>query len=342
MPPSSSRRSRVVSNAGRHTGRAFRSGRSQAHAGARTAAAALCRVTACGGLLTVALGLAAAVEATAGQAGGVIRSVQSAAAGSSGATVTIQADGPLPEPVVGALDGPPRLYLDFKGAQLGLAESPAASGAGLRGIRVSQYRRSPLVVRVVLDLAGPTPHRIDAGDRARGTVTVVLGEPLAEPTAAAPASPSVPALPSGVNGAGPAAPAGRGGRTPAAAPPLSKEAQRYAGQVAGALGRLNALRPSVAAIAADAVSPPADLLAAAVELDGIRASLKAMRVPPSVATTHDLLMRFCALAFRAAHLRIDPGSAADPSAARNAASAAAGALIVLDRASRDLGYVPPQ
>lgn len=124
--------------------------------------------------------------------------------------------------------------------------------------------------------------------------------------------------------------------------PRSKDAERYVNQMAAPLGRLNALRPSIAAIASDAAPSPADLLSVAVELDAIRGTLRTMEAPASLATPHDLLMRFCALAFRAAHLRIDPGTAGDPEALRNAASAAAGALIVLHRASHDLGYVPPQ
>ncbi|MEO8520808.1 MAG: AMIN domain-containing protein [Acidobacteriota bacterium] len=271
--------------------------------------------------------------------GTVIRSVQTAAAGTALA-VTIHADGPLPSPVVGVLDGPPRLYLDFPGVGLRLDSPPAAAGAGVRGIRAALNRPSPPVVRVVLDLDGQIPHRIDASARALGTVTVFLGDPAA---AARPTEAPAPPASSVVSAA--AAPAAA--LPPAAAPaaralPRSKDAERYVNQVSTPLGRLNALRPSIAAIASDAAPSPADLLSVAVELDAIRGTLRAMKAPAALATTHDLLMRFCALAFRAAHLRIDPGSALDPEALRNAASAAAGALIVLDRASQDLGYLPPQ
>ncbi len=270
--------------------------------------------------------------------GTVIRSVQTAAAGAALA-VTIHADGPLPSPVVGVLDGPPRLYLDFPGVGLRLDSPPAAAGTGVRGIRAALNRPSPPVVRVVLDLDAQIPHRIDASARALGIVTVFLGDPAA--TARPTEAPAPPASSAVSTSAAPAA-----ALPPATAPartlPRSKDAERYVNQVSTPLGRLNALRPSIAAIASDAAPSPADLLSVAVELDAIRGTLRAMKAPASLATTHDLLMRFCALAFRAAHLRIDPGSAGDPEALRNAASAAAGALIVLDRASQDLGYVPPQ
>ncbi len=282
------------------------------------------------------LALVAGVVVHAGAApreepGTVIRSVQTAA-GSGALAVTIHADGPLPSPLVGVLDGPPRLYLDFSGVGLRLDSPPAAAGAGVRGIRATLHQPSPPVVRVVLDLDAQIPHRIDASARALGTVTVFLGDPAA---AAPPTSSAV---------STPAAPAAASPPAAAAAPalPRSKAAERYVNQVSTALGRLNALRPSIAAIASDAAPSPADLLSVAVELDAIRGTLRTLKAPASLATTHDLLMRFCALAFRAAHLRIDPGLGGDPEALRNAASAAAGALIVLDRASQDLGYVPPQ
>ncbi len=303
-------------------------------------------------------GLVAAILTSAAAASGkdaesIIRSVAAATADGAGAIVTIHADGPLPAPVVGVLAGPPRLYLDFRGVTLRLDAPPLASGPAMRGIRVGLYRRSPSVVRVVLDLNGPTPHRIDATGRALGTVAVVLGA-ATTPASAGPAvadvrTPSVASPPRPAAAVGTvAAPVETSPLAPAAAAagavpaPRPRDVERYSNLVAPVLARLTALRPSIAAIAGDAAPPPDDLLTAAVELDGIRGSLKAMRVPASQATTHDLLMRFCALAFRAAHLRIDPGSAGDPEAMRNAASAAAGALIVLDRASRDLGYPSPQ
>jgi hypothetical protein len=53
-------------------------------------------------------------------------------------------------------------------------------------------------------------------------------------------------------------------------------------------------------------------------------------------------VRSCALAARAARMRQDSSASGDATVASNAASAAAGALILLDRATRDLGYVPPR
>lgn len=278
----------------------------------------------------VALALCADVPVVASSAQppvAVIRAVQTAAAADGGAVVSVEADGALPAPVVGVLNDPPRIYLDFKGVMLGRGAAAAGASAVLRGVRLSQYSRRPSVVRIVFDLEAQTPYRIDTSGQAGGRVTVMLSgrasamlgdvasQPV-RPAEAAAARPTEPARP--------------------------RDADRYVAQVSAVLTRLHRARATVATIASAGGLTAGELQALASELDENTQLLRTVKAPASLATPHDLLMRFCALGGRAARLRLDAGASADSGAVQNAASAAAGALIVLDRASRDLAYVPPQ
>ena len=56
--------------------------------------------------------------------------------------------------------------------------------------------------------------------------------------------------------------------------------------------------------------------------------------------THDVLVRAASLALMAATLRDDLGGRADPTTIRNASSAAAGALLLLDRVCIEIGCGP--
>ncbi len=242
----------------------------------------------------------------------VVQSVDAAPlAGAAGSAVTVRAAGPLPLPVVGVLDGPPRIYLDFAGVRLPSGVTAAWHDSRLRGVRLAQHTKAPLVLRVVIDLRRPTTYRIDASGRAGGTIVVLLGEQAPGP----PVSPPQ---------------AGR-----------SRDAERYLRRVSMMLARLHALRPLIVTIDGRGAAPDGDLSAAAAELDSLGRALAAMKVPESLATTHDVLMRSCALGARALIMRRDAHASGDAQAARNAGSAAAGALMLLDRATRDLGYVPP-
>jgi hypothetical protein len=261
--------------------------------------------------LTVPAGLEAAAQAAPGRPT-AIQSVDAAPIPDADASaVTIHANGPLPAPVVGVLDAPARIYLDFKGVRLPSGVTAQWEDPRLRGVRLSQFKADPLVARVVIDLHNPITHTLDLRERASGKIVVRLGAP--EP-AAAPGAPPAPAR--------------------------SRDAERYLAQVSAALGRLHALRQVIASIDGRVVVPDADFPAAAAELDSLARSLGGVKAPESLATTHDLLMRSCALGSRAVRLRLEFAASADVGAEQNAASAAAGALILLDRATRDLGYVP--
>jgi hypothetical protein len=111
--------------------------------------------------------------------------------------------------------------------------------------------------------------------------------------------------------------------------------EAYAALVATAVERLQALRPVLVSI--DRRSEiPGDLGAAASEFDAIGRLLAAIKPQPAREATHGLLVRTCALGARAARLLQTATQTRDESGQWNAASAAAGALILLDRAAKDL------
>ena len=62
-----------------------------------------------------------------------------------------------------------------------------------------------------------------------------------------------------------------------------------------------------------------------------------MKPPALREATNGLLVRVCALGARASRMRQDSRLTGDVAAVMNAASAAAGALILLDRAIQDMG-----
>jgi hypothetical protein len=90
------------------------------------------------------------------------------------ATVVIEAGGPLPQPVGGFAPSPPRIYLDLSDVLPGQA-IPATQNPMVTRVRVAEHSASPLVTRVVIDLARATPYRIDASDLARANCDHVGG-----------------------------------------------------------------------------------------------------------------------------------------------------------------------
>ena len=93
----------------------------------------------------------------------VLRSVQSSVQGDL-TIVTIEAAGALPQPVSGALDDPPRIFLDFTGVTpqaSGTTEMPG--GGAVKRVRVALYSNSPTVTRVALDLTRRETFRVERG-----------------------------------------------------------------------------------------------------------------------------------------------------------------------------------
>ena len=139
---------------------------------------------ACTRSAAVALSLAVWMPASAGAQPAppatrptVIQSVDAAPlAGGAGSGITVHANGPLPIPSVGVLDGPPRIYLDFAGVRLPSGITAEFQDPLLRGVRLAQHAVDPLVARIVLDLVAPIGHRIDSSERQGGKVVVLLGD----------------------------------------------------------------------------------------------------------------------------------------------------------------------
>ena len=76
---------------------------------------------------------------------------------------------------------------------------------------------------------------------------------------------------------------------------------------------------------------------AAEEFDRLRQDLNAIKAPESLRSQHDMLFQSTTLALMAMRLTLQAVRTSDPATLRNAASAAAGATLLLDRACADLG-----
>ena len=239
-------------------------------------------------------------------------------------TVILEADGPLPEPLTGALDAPPRVYLDLKDVRLAPGAVLGEPDSLVRRTRVAVHSASPLVTRVVIDMVKSAPYRIDASGRGQGRVVVILGAP-------SPAAAATPPL---------VAVSGRP-KTSSLAPSSSSAAASsavatYVGRMSDVLIRLNEVRPVLESIDRRAADAPATLEAAAVELEAIGRLLAGIRPPASRESAHGLLVRACALGVRSSRMRQDSIRTNDVALGWNAASAAGGALMLLDRASSEL------
>jgi hypothetical protein len=272
--------------------------------------------------------------------------------GDGEASVFLSADGALPSPEVGVLTDPPRIYLDFLGVAAATEGIRVNGDLLVRGVRVAVNPSRPVVTRVVIDLAAPAPYRIDAGLRASGQLTIVVGVPQTEPPkAAAPAT--APATVPAVPGAAPAAlrppqvgePAARAARSPefaraagaTAARTPAKDVAEYLQRASSLLERLERLRPLLVSLDAVATLPKEQLKAAAEEFESIRQALAAIVPPRTLAATHELFRDVCVLGAASAVARVAPAAPDDSTRAWNAAAAAAGAIMLLDRAWAEVG-----
>jgi hypothetical protein len=107
-------------------------------------------------------------------------------------------------------------------------------------------------------------------------------------------------------------------------------------RVSAALVRLYALRSLLQSIDRQADPLPSNLDAAVSEFEAIGKLLSGIKPPRSREGTHSLLERASTMGARAVRMRQDASESKDPTATLNAASAAAGALLMLDRANKDL------
>lgn len=302
--------------------------------------------------------------------------------GDGATSVILSADGALPSPKVGVLTDPPRIYLDFMDVAAATEGTRVNGDLLVRGVRVAVNQSRPLVTRVVIDLAKPAPHRIEAGLRDSGQLTIVVGVPVAlagappprprgqdvagsapalprpppaePPKAAAPAK--APATVPAVRAAAPAAsrppqagePATRPARSPefaraagaTAARAPTKDVAQYLRGASSLLERLERLRPLLVSLDALVVLPEEQMKAAAEEFESIQQALVAIVPPRTLAATHELFRDVCALGTASVAARVAPAAPDDSTRAWNAAAAAAGAIMLLDRARAEVGLAP--
>jgi hypothetical protein len=304
--------------------------------------------------------------------------------GDGEASVFLSADGALPSPEVGVLTDPPGISLDFLDVAAATEGLRVNGDLLVRGVRVAVNPSRPSVTRVVIDLARPAPYRIEAGLRASGQLTIVVGVPAAlagappprprgqdaaesapalsrpppaePPKAAAPAK--APATPPAVPAAAPAAlrppqtgePAARAARSPELAGAAgatavrapAKDVAQYVQQASSLLDRLERLRPLLVSLDGLAALPDEQLKTAAQEFEAIRQALAAIVPPRTLAATHGLFRDLCVLGAASAAARVALAAPDDSTRAWNAAAAAAGAIMLLDRARAEVGLAPGQ
>jgi hypothetical protein len=343
----------------------------------------------------------------------VLRSIGVSTVGSE-AVVTIEANGPLPSPTLGTVDGPPRIFLDFPGVRARTAGVARSVDARIQRVRVGLFSATPVVTRVVIDLLSHQPHRVEL---ATGRVMVFIGSatapapvPALPPPAAAappptpppptpprPAAPpptsspmtstapprtppgselrgpvtrpastmGVPPTPSATaNAPIPPVPdlpppmsdaeasrtpparssspnaASSGPRTPyrpPAPPPPSKDIEKYREMAGNILDRLKLQIPLLESMQWADNDMMSRMPAALEEFDRLRDELTEIKPPETMRAQHDMLLQGARLASTSARLRLEASQSSNDLLRRNAASAAAGATLILERVFSELG-----
>ncbi|MCC7243246.1 MAG: AMIN domain-containing protein [Acidobacteria bacterium] len=276
--------------------------------------------------------------------------------------VVVEGRGTLPIPTAGSLENPPRNYLDLGGTLVAGSARATVPGEGVvRRTRVALFAAN--VTRVVLDLVTMEPFRIDTSERAAGRITIVVGGqalpavPTPAPPSAAtlPPTPSAPADPAAASAA-PAPPplpeSAAAIATPVprprpayVAPPSaiklpSRDVERYRQRLAGAIDRLEAQQPVLALLDAQASVGVQALRAADTVFANVCQGPGEFKPSASLASTHRLLIASCTLGALATRLALEAGQSRDPQGMKNAASAAAGALMSFEGVCADIGCTP--
>jgi hypothetical protein len=122
----------------------------------------------------------------------------------------------------------------------------------------------------------------------------------------------------------------------------AKDVDQYWRRASTSLGRLERLRPVLLSLDALAGLPEEQLRAAAEEFESIRLALAAIVPPRTLTTTHEVFCEACVLGAASARARVARAAPDDSARAWNAAAAAAGAIMLLERARAELGLAPGQ
>jgi hypothetical protein len=117
--------------------------------------------------------------------------------------------------------------------------------------------------------------------------------------------------------------------------------ERYRSSVSPLLLRLRMQQPLLESLGSLEAQVPSVLQSAIEEFDNVRQELSAVRPPETLKQQHELLMQATRLGMTAARLSVESIKPRDSAVVRNAASAAAGAILMLDRACADLGCPGP-
>jgi hypothetical protein len=261
------------------------------------------------------------------------------ATSADGTNVVLEGDAPLPVPTVGVVDGPPRIYLDFTGVLPPSSGVFASSAPSIRRVRVALHSDPPVVTRVVIDLVRQTSYRIEPDPGAPNRLVISIGESEDRGRGDEGRAPRV----EGRNPRTPPSPRsdiGEAGGSRTSDPGkqrLPGAEQTYAQQVSGLLARLEKMRPLLVSIDTRREEPGVSLQVAMSELDSIAKALAGIRPSRRMAPIHDRLQQSCNLASQAVRARMESMVQGSSDVAWTGASAAAGALLLLDRVRADLG-----
>jgi hypothetical protein len=225
---------------------------------------------------------------------------------------------------------------------------------------VALHSAQPIVTRVVIDLAMMQPHRLEReGNQLRVVLGAAAPPPITPPPAPvstssspAPASPAatapiarVPSLPDPPIARPPVAEeplpvASHRIYTPSPSIPF-KDLERYRQQVSGALDRLRMQQPLLKSLDANEDQAVERVQMAVDEFERLKQELAAVKPPATLRAQHSMLVQSSTLAVMAASLRLEWMRTGDVTTKRNASSAAAGAILLLDRACGELGCSVP-
>jgi hypothetical protein len=167
-----------------------------------------------------------------------------------------------------------------------------------------------------------------------------LPSPSPPPAAATAAPPAVANLPARPKTPPPATSRPVPGEAPSALP--ARDLDRYKRQVAPTLDRLRLQQPLLVSLEGSEPQTMDRVQLAAEEFARLRQELIGIKSPESLRSQHDMLFQSTTLALMAMKLTLEAVRTSDPATLRNAASAAAGASLLLDRACADLGCPDPR
>ena len=193
--------------------------------------------------------------------------------------------------------------------------TPPAPGAA----RESREPMNPAAPPIVPPLPSPAPSPSPAAATAPPPVGNLPAKPKTPPPAA---SRSVP------------------GEASSALP--ARDLDRYKRQVAPTLDRLRLQQPLLVSLEGSEPQTVDRVQLAAEEFERLRQELTGIKSPDSLRSQHDMLFQSTTLALMAMRLTLEAVRTSDPATLRNAASAAAGASLLLDRACADLGCPDPR